>query len=114
MNQLTLVGRLVNDIKLKTLDDGNVVANVTLAVTRDYKNSKGIYETDFIPFQLWNNIAKNALEQCPKGTMMGIKGRIETKTIKDENGNNKKIQVNVADKVTFITTRGQPKKDMER
>ncbi len=114
MNNLILTGRLTEDPKVEILEDGTSITTVTLAIPRNYKNSEGIYETDFIKCNIWKGMAEATKDYCHKGDIIGVRGRIQSKVIKDENGNDKEIQVNVAEKITFITTRGQPKKDMER
>ena len=43
LNQTVLVGRLVREPELLETDNGNKVANITLAVPRNYKNVKRIY-----------------------------------------------------------------------
>lgn len=60
LNQVILVGRLVFDPELKTLDDGRKVTTITLAIQRSYKNSEsGEYDTDFIRCTLWTGIGKH-------------------------------------------------------
>ena len=100
MNQLLIVGRIANDPELKTLESGKQVANITLAVPRSFKNSDGIYETDFINCIVWNNIADNVKEYCNKGDIVGVKGRIQTKQEED-----KTIIEIVAEKVTFLSSK---------
>ena len=51
LNQVVLVGRLVNDIELNTKENGKTVSSVLLAVGRSFKNVDGIYESDFI--RIW-------------------------------------------------------------
>lgn len=41
MNTVVLTGRVVNELDLKTLANGTNLANVTIAVDRDYKDAKG-------------------------------------------------------------------------
>ena len=48
LNQVIVVGRLVADPEVKKLESGKEVTNVTLAVSRPYKNAEGVYETDFV------------------------------------------------------------------
>ena len=96
LNQVVVVGRLVQDPEIKELENGQRVSNITLAVSRSYKNADGIYETDFIPCKLWNNIADNVKEHCKKGDIAGIKGRLQV--IEG------KLEV-VAEKVTFLSNR---------
>ena len=109
LNEIVLVGRLTNDVEIKTLESGNKVSNITLAVPRNFKNSEGIYETDFIPIEIWNTIAENAFEYLKTGDMVGVKGRLQADHYKnEENKNMTKIKV-IASKITFLSTRKQEK-----
>ena len=49
LNQIVMVGRLVQDPEIKELENGIKTSYITLAIPRNYKNSEGIYEADFIP-----------------------------------------------------------------
>lgn len=100
LNQIVLVGRLVQDPEIKELENGVKTSYITLAVSRSCKNSDGIYETDFIPVRLYKGIAENATEYCKKGDAIGVKGRVQTK--QEENKNIIEI---VAEKVTFLSSR---------
>ena len=97
LNQTVLVGRLVQDPEIKELENGNKVSYITLAIPRSYKNSEGIYETDFIDCVLWNGIAENTSEYCKKGNIIGVKGKLQRLE-----GN--ELQV-VAEKVTFLSSK---------
>ena len=103
LNQIVLVGRLTADPKIKSLEDGQRVSNLILAVQRDYKNSDGIYETDFIPVKLWSDVADKVNEYCHKGDMVGIKGKLQMMTIGKVNEQKQKLEV-IADKVTFLSS----------
>lgn len=104
LNQVVLIGRIVEDPKVKKVNDKEV-CNLTIASQRSYKNVDGIYETDFIDCTLWNAIATNVVEYCHKGDLVGIKGRLQTRTITDDEGNvkNKLVEV-IAEKVTFLSS----------
>lgn len=99
LNQIVLVGRLVQDPEIKELENGQRVSYITLSVPRSYKNSDGIYEIDFIPCMAWNNMADNLKEYCKKGDLLGIKGRIQTRQEEDKN-----IIEIVAEKVSFLSS----------
>jgi single-strand DNA-binding protein len=101
MNYVVLVGRLVNNIEV--LGDDIKHCEFTLAVTRQYKNTEGIYETDFIDIKTFNNIATSMGEYCRKGDLIGIKGVIQTNTYEDENGIKRKATFIKAEKVTFLS-----------
>lgn len=105
MNYVTLVGRLVATPEIKKTESDKKYTYITLAVTRNYKNAEGIYETDFIPCLLWEPIATHTIEYCLKGDIVGVKGRLQTKTIENENGEKiQKLEV-VGEKVTFLASK---------
>ena len=50
---------------------------------RSFKNAAtGEYETDFINITLWEGIARNVVEYCGKGAIIGVKGRLVIKHTK--------------------------------
>ena len=66
LNQIILVGRLTRDITVHKSDKGNKVATISLAIPRSFKNSDGVYDTDFIDCVAFDNIADNTSEYCSK------------------------------------------------
>jgi len=105
LNQVVLVGRLTSDPELETTESGKKVTYITLAVQRTFKNSDGIYEADFIRCILWNAIASNTTEYCHKGDIVGVKGRIQTGSYDDKDGNKKYTTEVIAEKVTFLSSK---------
>ena len=95
LNQVVIVGRLVEKPIVEENENGKKVCNIILAVPRSYKNAEGIYETDFIKCTLWNGIAENTAEYCNKGDVIGVKGRLECLS-----GNELQL---IAEKVTFLS-----------
>lgn len=85
MNNVILVGRI-------TSFEGN---EVTISITRNYKNEDGIYMSDLIPIWLSANIGEKMKEFCEIGDVIGVKGRLE---------NRGKVVV-MADKVSFISAK---------
>ena len=73
LNQVVLVGRIVKTPELKVTDSGKKTATVTLAVPRNYKNTNGTYDTDYLDCTLWTNVAENTTEYCQTGDMVGVK-----------------------------------------
>ena len=96
LNQIILVGRMVEEIELKKDESERVHAECVLAIPRSYKNDLGMYDTDFIPVKIFGGVAENTSNFCNKGDIIGIRGRIE-------NNNNELIII--ADKVTFLSSR---------
>ena len=104
VNNVMLVGRLAQDIEVKTLESGKEVTRISLAVSRGYKNADGVYETDFIDCTLWEGFAKNAFEYCKKGDMIGIRGRLQNSYYEKDNVKHKVTDV-IVDKLTFISSK---------
>ena len=101
LNQVVIVGRLVEKPIVEENENEKKVCNIILAVQRSYKNAEGVYETDFIKCTLWNWIAETATEYCKKGDLVGIKGRLQC--------TDSKLEV-IAEKVSFLSS---SKKDDE-
>ncbi len=79
VNNLVLIGRITQDINIVTLDSGKKVTEITVAVTRNFKNFEGSYDTDFIKVTLWDAIATSAQAYCVKGSLVSIIGRLQIK-----------------------------------
>lgn len=104
LNQIVIVGRLVKDPELKETEGGKKVTNITLAVPRSFKNADGEYDTDYINCTLWTGVAESTTEYCHKGDIIGVKGRVQTRSYeKDEQM--KYVTEVVAEKVTFLTNK---------
>ena len=115
VNSVMLVGRLAQDIDIKKLDSGKEVTRISLAVNRSYKNPEGIYETDFIDCVLWDGIANNTKEYCKKGDVVGVKGRLQTDLVEQEDGTKKKYTKVIAEKLTFLSSKSEEiKKDIDK
>lgn len=110
LNQVVLVGRLTSNPEAIVTENGHKRSTVTVAVPRSYKNSEGLYDTDFIRCVLWNGIASNTCEYCKKGDVVGIKGRLQTSTYETDDEKKYLVEV-IAEKVTFLTSNKETKKD---
>lgn len=105
MNQIILVGRLVKTPEVVTTESGKNMSYITLAIPRSYKNENGEYDTDFLDCVLWNSVAENTSEYCKQGDVIGVKGRVQSRMIEDEEGNNYKKTEIIAEKVTFLSSK---------
>lgn len=102
LNYLIVVGRLVETPIIETDKNDNQMCSIKLSVPRSYKNSEGVYETDFIDVELSNNIAKQTAEYCSKGDLICIKGRVESRNYETENGTKTDKNILVGEKVSFL------------
>lgn len=103
-NVVYLIGRLTEDPEIKEFENDKKKLTINLAVQRSFKNEEGVYETDFIRCVLWNGIANHTSEYCHKGDLVGIKGRIQTRSY-EINEEKKYITEIIADKVSFLASK---------
>ena len=112
-NMVYLIGRLTEDPQIKTYEDEKEKLTVNLAVQRSFKNEDGIYETDYIRCILWNALATHTCEYCKKGDLVGIKGRIQTRSYEDEDKNIKYITEIIVDRISFLASASKNKEKDE-
>lgn len=110
VNQIVLVGRIARTPEIRNTENGKKMATLTLAVPRNYKNSNGEYDTDFLDCTLWSAVAESTSEYCETGDMIGIKGRLQTRVVESPEGTKRKKTEIIAEKVTFLTSNPQKRK----
>lgn len=101
LNHITIMGRMVKDPELRRTASGTAVTSFTLAVDRDFKTDNGEKETDFIECVAWRNTAEFVDKYFSKGRMAVVSGRLQIRSWKDKDGNNRKTAEVVADNVYF-------------
>ncbi len=104
LNQIVLVGRMTRDISVNKSSNGSKVATLCLAVPRSFKNSEGVYDTDFIDCVLFDIVAENTAEYCNKGDIVGVKGRIQSRIVEEGEKKENTIEI-IAEKVTFLSSK---------
>ena len=107
MNNFFGVGRLVADPEVKESENGKKYSNFTIAVQRSYKNADGVYDADFLDVVAFGPMAETTSEYCKKGDIIGIKGRVETSSYENEDGEKKKSTQIVADRISFISSKAK-------
>ena len=105
LNQIILVGRFVKTPEVTETESGKKMSYITLAIPRSFKNADGEYDTDFIDCVLWEAVAENTSEYCKQGDIVGVKGRVQSRMVEDEDGNNYKKMEIVAEKITFLSSK---------
>lgn len=76
LNQIILVGRLVETPKVIETESDKKMSYITLAIPRSFKNTDGKYDNDFIDCVLWEVVAESISEYCKQGEIVGIKANI--------------------------------------
>ena len=86
INNVVLVGRLTRDPELKFTPNGAAVVTFTLAVNRNFTNQSGQREADFINCVIWRKPAETLANYAKKGTLLGVTGRIQTRSYDNPQG----------------------------
>ena len=105
---MILVGRLTKDLEVHVTESGKNVATLSLAIPRSFKNMNGEYDTDFVDCVLWEEKANRTKEYCRKGDIVGVRGRVQTRKIEEEDGIRYRLEI-VAEKITFLTKKEKEK-----
>ena len=102
MNKIILIGRLVNDTELKVLNNGTNYVQGTIAVNRNYKNSEGNYEADFIDFSAFGLTAELINKYFVKGDRIGIIGRLQSRSYTNQQGQKIIVREVIVENVEFL------------
>lgn len=107
MNSICLVGRLTKDVDLRYTQSNVAVATFTLAVNRTFKNENGDREADFINCVMWRQQAENLANWAKKGALIGITGRIQTRSYDNQQGQRVYVTEVVAEQFQLLESKGQ-------
>ena len=110
LNSICLVGRLTKDVDLRYTPSNVAVATFTLAVNRTFKNENGEREADFINCVMWRQQAENLANWAKKGALIGITGRIQTRSYDNQQGQRVYVTEVVAETFQFLESKGQQDK----
>ena len=105
MNKVLLVGRLTRDPEIRTLSTGNPVANFSIAVNRNFRNKDGVIEADFLNVVVYGRQADNIGKYVTKGSLVGVEGRIQTRSYDAQDGSKRYVTEIIADNVEFLSSR---------
>ena len=105
INNTVLVGRLTKDVELRYTPSNVAVATFTLAVNRTFKNENGEREADFINCVMWRQQAENLANWAKKGALIGITGRIQTRSYDNQQGQRVYVTEVVAEQFQLLESR---------
>ena len=113
LNNVILVGRVVEDPQLIVLDNGYKVANIVLAIQKPFRNEANEFETDFVPVQAWMRTAEIICDYIGKGSVLGCKCRLQTKVVEVNDVKLKSIDV-IVERISFIHTKPRVDKNSQK
>ena len=102
INRAVLTGRLTKEAELRTTQSGLSVATFTLAVNR---HSKAKGDADFINCVIWRKAAENFCNFTSKGSLVGIDGRIQTRSYENKSGHKVYVTEIVVDSFSLLESK---------
>lgn len=114
INNCILIGRMVRNAELRRTQQGDAVASFTLAVNRNYTTRDGQQQADFINCIVWKKQAENVDKYCSKGSLVGVEGRIQTRSYENNQGQRVNVVEVVCDSVQFLETKKENKSTNEQ
>ena len=106
INRVVMVGRMTRDPELRRTGSGDAVTSFTLALNRNYNSADG-QQADYISCVVWNKVAENVAQYCSKGSLVGVEGRLRSRTYDNAQGQRVYVTEVVCDSVQFLETRAQ-------
>ena len=102
LNNVCLVGRMTDNAELRYTPNNQAVATFRLAVNRNFKSQNGEREADFINCVIWRQQAENLANWAKKGALIGITGRIQTRSYENQQGQRVYVTEVVADNFQLL------------
>ena len=85
LNKFLGIGRNTKDGEYRTTDKDLQIYTNTLAITNDFKNKEGNYDSEFINYIAYRSTAEYLNKYSSKGTMVQIEGRVHTRSYEKDN-----------------------------
>ena len=86
INNVTLIGRLTRDAELRYTPNNIATTQFNIACNRNFKNANDEYDADFINCVMWREQAERFCNWTRKGMLVGIVGRIQTRSYENQQG----------------------------
>jgi len=104
INKVFLAGRLTRDPELRYTPDGTAVANLGLAVSRQYTTSSGEKREDtlFVNVEVWRKQAEAISKYSGKGRPLYVEGRLRSRSWETDSGQRRSVVEVRADRVQFM------------
>lgn len=104
INKVILVGNLGADPEVRTLESGAKVARIRIATSESYTNKEGnkVETTEWHNVTLWRQQAELAEKYLSKGRQVYVEGKLQTRSWKDSEGNDRYATDIVAREIQFL------------
>jgi single-strand DNA-binding protein len=101
-NRVILAGHITRDLELRTIPNGTVVLDFSIAVNEKYKDKE---TTHFIDCTAWAKTAEIIAQYHQKGDAILIEGKLQQERFPDKDGKQRSKHKVRVDDFTFLKTR---------
>jgi len=108
VNKVILIGSLGKDPEIRHMQNGNAVANVTIATSESWKDkSSGETQerTEWHRVVFFRRLAEVVGEWVKKGSKIYVEGRLQTRKWQDQNGQDRYTTEIVADQMQMLDSK---------
>jgi single-strand DNA-binding protein len=104
LNKVLLIGNLTRAPELRHTASGSAVADLRLAVNRNYTTQSGEKreEACFLTVVVWGKQAESCVEYLDKGSPIFVEGRLQTRDWEAKDGGKRSATEIVAERVQFL------------
>ena len=104
LNKVFLIGNLTKPPELRYTPSGTAVADLRLAVNRNYTTQGGEKREDtcFLTVVVWGKQAESCGEYLDKGSPILVEGRLQTREWEAKDGGKRTVIEVVAERVQFM------------
>ncbi len=104
VNKVILIGNLGRDPELRYTQNGQAVANFTLATSENWTDKSGekAERTEWHRIVTWGKLAEMCAQYLSKGRTVYVEGRLQTREWEDRDGNKRQTTEINAQTVQFL------------
>ena len=107
LNRVVLTGRLTRDPEVRVSQSNVPVGTFNLAVNRTFADKNGERGADFINCVTFNKQAENVGQYLEKGSLVGVDGRLQSRSYENKEGRTIYVTEVVCDSVQFLEPRSE-------
>jgi len=108
LNKVMLIGRLGNEVKIHRFEDGNLIANFSIATSEYYKSKETgdrIENTEWHKIFAKNKLAEICEKYLKKGDAIFLEGKLHTRSWDDKGVKRYSTEI-IAQKIEFLQSKG--------
>ncbi len=115
INKVQLIGNVGRDPKTKRLESGVPVSTFSFATSESRRTRDGrrVTQTEWHNIVLWRGLAELAEKHIRKGDPLYIEGKLHTRTLRDREGNVRRVTEIVASNVIMLSPRHKRREERE-